>query len=173
MLTVFAVVQVGINLALIAVAFFLLREREALARAAVAREESLEALAAEFCALGRELLEGAAPTPTPPGAARASLPAPGGCDTAFSARAAREITAEGLVPASRSEERSPVTSLAVPAALPDGEAELLRKLRRARSRGAAGRRVRPSGGRQIEGGMASTAEQVPSRGARPRSVGTA
>jgi hypothetical protein len=62
MLTLFLMVQIGVNVALTIALFLFLRERQVRARLALDREDRLEALAAEFCALGQALV---AETPTP------------------------------------------------------------------------------------------------------------
>jgi hypothetical protein len=52
----FIVVQVGINVVLLVAFFLLLRERRVAAQMARAREERLEALAEELCALGQHIV---------------------------------------------------------------------------------------------------------------------
>lgn len=56
MLTLFLMVQIGVNVALIVALFHFLREHQVRARLALDREDRLEALAAEFCALGEALV---------------------------------------------------------------------------------------------------------------------
>ncbi len=72
MLIAFAVVQVGINVALLIRMARLLRERSAQGRQARDREERLEALAVEVCAVARELTrQEPPPVRIPPSAERA------------------------------------------------------------------------------------------------------
>ena len=66
MITTLALLQVGFSLLVLLGLVRLLRERERLARAAKLREERLEALAAEVCAVGRDLTRQAASAPAVP-----------------------------------------------------------------------------------------------------------
>jgi hypothetical protein len=138
MVTGFLVVQVAVNLALILGVFRLLRERDGRAALAAAREARLEALAAEFCALGREVARGvgaaSAPAASSPAAsvARTALHSPDGPLSAGSGRrpgAGR--SSERLRAAALLLDRGlPVGAVASRTALPEGEVQVLRNLRR-------------------------------------------
>jgi hypothetical protein len=131
MLTLFAVIQVGINLLLLAGMAALLRERARTANLQRQREERLESLAAELCALGRDWGAGVRSEPppppmveavetAPPPAIRAAAPASDdgeGGRTRF--RAAVALLASGLG----------VDEVAARTALPSGEVAVLRNLR--------------------------------------------
>lgn len=145
MLTAFMVVQVGVNLALIAALVFLLRERDARAALAADREARLEALAAEFCALGRDLVGGLAAAPAP-GAGRCRRAAPPRRGRAAPPERALPAAADRPpAPAPDPPQGFPVPAPAAAAALPDGEAELIRRLRASRPAPSGRREVRPAG----------------------------
>ncbi len=173
MLTVFVMVQTGVNLVLTFALFLLLRERARAARLSLAREDRLEALAAEFCALGRAVAaraEGSGASPADPGPeghgpaeAASAGPAPQArplrdarptpCEAAEPARpdegeaAGRPALEAGAVmPASAAsldrlqaaalllDQGLPVAAVAAKTAVPDGEVQVLRNLRRAPAR---------------------------------------
>lgn len=144
MLTVFVAMQIGVNMALLLALFLLLRERNVTARLAAAREERLEALAAEFCALGQAVAAGATTSsrPRPHGepdrpdcperndtrTAEASVPPLAPPETPEHLQAAAALLDRGL----------PVAAVAAKTAILDGEVQVLRNLRRSRT--SAGRR---------------------------------
>jgi hypothetical protein len=132
MLTLFAVIQVGINLLLLVGLAALLRERARTAILQRQREERLESLAAELCALGRDWGTGVRAEPPPPPVVATippPPPAPPACpDEARSEgdeggrarfRAAVSLLASGL----------DVDEVAARTALPAGEVAVLRNLR--------------------------------------------
>lgn len=203
MLTFFAVLQAGINVGMVLALFLILRERRAMARLAAAREERLEALAAEFCTLGRAVAEaGRVPDRQPPLRERPVEPAPppvnppasptaphcsvqGGRPVAAEAsrQRAHDRTSSGAAAASpvgSNPLRAPgqewaepegaaasaperlkaaaalldrglsVATVAARTAIPEGEIQVLRNLRKARAEAcASGRRL--GAGRQRQG----------------------
>lgn len=136
MLIAFAVVQVGFNVALLILMARLLRERAAQARQVRDREERLEALAVELCAVAREFtrqempaasVSPPAPTVVRPGAseesrdvpprpAEPSYPCP---DLGERVRGAAALLAQGLA----------VERVAAETSLLPGEVQVLRNLR--------------------------------------------
>ena len=135
MLTAYLVIQSGVNVALVAALFLLLRERTLAVRRAVAREDRLEALATEFCTLGQVVAGQAerttrsvSPVPEPvvapppsveaePAAARLGDPPPGEPADRFKAAAA--FLDEGL----------PIAAVVAKTAIPEGEVQVLKNLR--------------------------------------------
>ena len=177
MITTLALLQVGFNLLMLLGLVRLLRERERLAQAAKLREERLEVLAADVCAVGRDLARQAALAPAvrtvrdeatrSPGE-RAGSEA-GGCE----ARANRVQSAAALLAQGASVER-----VVAATALSEGEVQILRNLRRpvaTPSRGS-GRRAAPANGGSGSGGegrlrAASDDAGGPARASRGREAG--
>jgi hypothetical protein len=156
MLTVFVVVQTAINLSLLLALYLLLRERVATSRLRLDREERLEALAAEFCALGHAVTAGAAAPSLPAATAprpESACPQPDETCGAGSAGGQDGLAADVTSP-SPAPDHSPsrfqaanalldrglsVSTVAARTAVPDGEIQVLRNLRRAQK--PAGRRA--------------------------------
>ena len=178
MITALALLQVGFNVLMLLGLVRLLRERETLARAAKLREERLETLAADVCAVGRDLTRQEAP-PAPavravkdeathsPGE-RAESEA-GGCE----ARTNRVQGAAALLAQGASVER-----VVAATALPEGEVQILRNLRRpvATPTRGSGRRAAPANGGSGSGGdgrlhTVSADAGGPTRATRSREVG--
>ncbi len=151
MLTVWVLIQCAVNAALVAALFLLLRERFVTARAMRVREERLESLAAEVCALGRAVVGELDPsrsrttgpeTPavSPPPGARLPASAPGPeqaeaprADSSGRVQAVATFLDQGLS----------VEAVADRTAMPEGEVQVLKNLRRAQrpaGASAAGRR---------------------------------
>ena len=177
MITALALLQVGFNVLMLLGLVRLLRERETLARAAKLREERLEALAADVCAVGRDLTRQEAPAPAvrtvkdeathSPGE-RAESEA-GGCE----ARTNRVQGAAALLAQGASVER-----VVAATALPEGEVQILRNLRSAVAtpRRGSGRRAAPANGGSGSGGdgrlhTVSADAGGPTRATRSREVG--
>ena len=177
MLTIFILIQVGINLALVLGLVRLLKERDAATRQARQREERLEALAAELCALGRDF---AAQEQTAPESVRAPQEAEVAPRERQAAREKDEPATAPRVPAAADrfqgaasllERGVPLETVAVETALPNGELQVLRNLARAPGAVAAvgrGRRAQaaskkePSGDRRrrtVSVGCRSTVKQ--------------
>jgi hypothetical protein len=142
MITTFALLQVGFSVLMLFGLVRLLWERETLARAAKLREERLEALAADVCAVGRDLTRQAASAPAVGAVREEATRFPGeqvgvgprDCE----ARADRVQGAAALLAQGASVER-----VVAATALPEGEVQILRNLRRpgvtpTRKRGRAG-----------------------------------
>ena len=177
MITTLALLQVGFNLLMLLGLVRLLRERETLARAAKLREERLEVLAADVCAVGRDLTRQATSAPamrtvrdeanhSPGEGARSEV---GGCE----ARANRVQGAAALLAQGASVER-----VVAATALSEGEVRILRNLRRpaAMSPRGSGRQAAPANGGSGLGGegrlrAASADAGGPARAARSREVG--
>jgi hypothetical protein len=187
MLTTFVLVQTGVNLLLIVALFLLLRERRVSLRLSLAREDRLEALAAEFCALGREVVAGGADS-SGSGAIRGAsgepeLPGPGRAGS-HRGLATPEVSPAAGVPAEPSESDAPpreakscgepgearssprssqadrltaavalldqgfsVEAVAGRTAIPDGEVQVLRNLRKINGTPSRRRRPRCAGGK--------------------------
>lgn len=167
MFMTFMLLQVAMNVALIVCLVRLLRERDATARAAREREERLEALAAELCALGHHVSRheprDAAP-PTPPEIApRPSRPEPRP-EQAPSRRREDAGTADRFRGAAALLERGvAIEQVAAETALLAGELQVLRNLRRVPGR--------PENKRRTNGAAAATAPAV--RRAAHRGAGQA
>jgi hypothetical protein len=134
MLTAVLLTQLTLNVLFLLGLWWMLREREAAVRSAEQREDRLEALAKEFCALGSELSREARPAPAQEPATPAEPDAHGSIDRIEGATA---LLMQGV----------PVARVAEATALPDGEVEVLKNLRRPahRSPGAArARQAQPS-----------------------------
>ena len=138
MLTAFVLIQVGINLALLIGLGRLLREREAIGRQAQQREERLESLAAELCALGRDVARhersAQASPPTPAGTSTASRQGPTTGEESVAGTGGRGVSADadrfqGAVCLLR--RGVPIETVAAETALLEGEVQVLRNLARA------------------------------------------
>ncbi len=142
MLTVFLVVQTGINLLMLLGLVFLLRERRLTARLVLGREERLEALAAEFCSLGKSVVAGVRPKQAEPSRAETTE---GGTDGGASHPPVSIGSSDPLETAvALLEQGFSVETVAARTAIPDGEVQVLRNLRRPLAPGAAPRRGRRS-----------------------------
>ncbi len=139
MLTAWVLIQCAVNAALVAVLFLLLRERLVTARAMRIREERLESLAAEVCALGRAVVGEVDPTRSrtatpetppvsPPPGARQPAPAPGS-EPAEAPRA--DISGRVQAVATFLDQGLSVEAVADRTAMPEGEVQVLKNLRRA------------------------------------------
>ena len=117
MLTAVLLTQLILNALLLLGLWWMLREREATVRAAEQREDRLEALAKEFCAVGNELTREAQSATAREPVAPAVSSAGGSIDRIEGATA---LLAQGV----------PVAQVAEATALPDGEVEVLKNLRR-------------------------------------------
>ena len=152
MITTLALLQVGFNLLMLLGLVRLLRERETLARAAKLREERLEVLAADVCAVGRDLTRQAASAPAVPTVRDEATRSPGeraGSEAGGSeARATRVQGAAALLAQGASVERVVAVT-----ALSEAEVQILRNLRRPATmppRGS-GRRAAPANGENGSG----------------------
>lgn len=136
MLITFVVVQVGINAALLILMAWLLRERTAQARQARDRDERLEALAVELCAVARELTRQETPAvqrPAPIAAAdeqRASEGIGTGPTPAESPYASPDLGERVRGATALLEQGLEVETVAAETSLLPGEVQVLRNLRR-------------------------------------------
>jgi hypothetical protein len=177
MITTLALLQVGFNLLMLLGLVRLLRERATLAQAAKVREERLESLAADVCAVGRDLTRQAAPAPADRTVKEEVAPSPGrrvGSEAGdCEARAKRVQGAAALLAQGASVER-----VVAATALSEGEVQILRNLRRpvqTPPRGR-GRRAAPKNGGSRSGGegrlrAASADAAGATRAARSREAG--
>jgi hypothetical protein len=174
MIATLALLQAGFNLLMLLGLVRLLRERETLARAAKLREERLEALAADVCAVARDLIRQAASAPAVCTVREEGARSPGeragseggDCES----RANRVQGAAALLAQGASVER-----VVAATALSEGEVQILRNLRRpaAPPMRGSGRRLAPANGRCGSGGegrlgAASVGAGGPTRSARSR-----
>ena len=138
MLASFLAIQIGLNVVLVAAVFLLLRERVLAARRTALREDRLEALAAEFCALGRAVAgdaEGPGVPDSPVQGSAVSLPGP---DRGTPAPA--EAPAGGVCsvePGDRLKDAAvfldqglPIAAVVARTSIPEGEVQVLKNLRR-------------------------------------------
>ncbi len=158
MLTVFLGVQTGVNLLLLLGLFLLWRERRMAGRLALAREDRLEALAADFCSLGEAVVASVGPTeaealrPEPDGAARSRTTNGREDGTPSPPRVVSGLPDPLESAVTLLEQGFSVETVAARTAIPDGELQVLRNLRRAQAPAAGPRRGRRSpatGRRQV------------------------
>jgi hypothetical protein len=157
MLTTFILIQVGINLALVLGLVRLLKEREAALRQARQREDRLEALAAELCALGRDFAAQDKTAPESLCAPQEAAPVP---RERQAAREKDEPATAARIPAAADrfqgavsllERGVPLEAVAVETALPDGEVQVLRNLARAPAAAGRGRRAQAVSKKETSG----------------------
>ncbi|HYL82273.1 MAG TPA: hypothetical protein VEU07_15765 [Candidatus Acidoferrum sp.] len=153
MLTAYVLIQSGVNVVLLAALVLLLRERTLAVRRAVTREERLEALATEFCALGQLVAGEAERTKRadPPVAEPALAPSrPAQAERAAAPRitfAPAEPIDRFKAAAAYLDEGLPIAAVVAKTAISEGEVQVLKNLRRPQK--AAGVRAhRPATGRK-------------------------
>jgi hypothetical protein len=161
MLSVFLLVQVAVNAALVCGVLLLVRERRTAARLAEERESRLEALARELCALGGELTRAGRqeiPVAPPPGAA-----APSSRDAQMPS-----ITEPEETPAARIQRATALLAhgesgarVAAGTALSEGEIQILRNLRRRRPAAAESKEPERKGRSRLEPAEAGTRKRRP------------
>ncbi|HSB73601.1 MAG TPA: hypothetical protein VLT62_30105 [Candidatus Methylomirabilis sp.] len=158
MLALFLAIQLGLNVVLVAAVFLLLRERVLVARRTALREDRLEALAAEFCALGRAVAvaaEGPGVPDSPVRGSAASIPGPDR-GTPAEAPPGGVCSAE---PGDRFKDAAvfldqglPIAAVVAKTAMPEGEVQVLKNLRRSQKpTGVRGRRAPTSRKPQVVG----------------------
>jgi hypothetical protein len=149
MITTLALLHIGFSLLMLVGLVRLIRERETLARAATAREERLEALAADVCAVGRDLIRQTPPAPALRTVRDDPIRSPGEATASEAGKCAVRVNrvqgAATLLAQGASVER-----VVAATALFEGEVQILRNLRRPVakvSRGSGRRAVPTLGGR--------------------------
>ena len=160
MLTVFALIQSGVNLVLVAILFLLMRERALAARRATTREDRLEALAAEFCALGRAVAgeegrpavqEAPVSAPVVPSAVPEVVAAPA-VEKASADTARADATDRFKEAATFLDQGLPPATVVANTAILDGEVQVLNNLRRSQKpAGVRPRRPPAARKRQVVG----------------------